>query len=218
MRLFDIDINIHFSWWLVAGFIILPSAFALDLSGVLFGCWVTLVLMSIIVGHELAHALTARYFGLGTRSITLFLFGGVAMIEHFTRLKPREEFYVSAAGPAFNIVLAALSMPIAYTIYPDPSGSGFWLHYFWFINLVIGLFNLVPAYPMDGGRIFRSFLAALGTTNESYQRATNVAHWTSFAVAAVFLTSGLYHGQFFLAIIGAFIIYVVYKERQGVIF
>ena len=86
------------------------------------------------------------------------------------------------------------------------------------LNLVLGLFNLVPAYPMDGGRIFRSFLATLGTTSESYQRATNVAHWTSFAVATAFLGGGLIHGEFFLAIIGAFIIYVVYKERQGVVF
>ena len=118
-----------------------------------FGC-------SLIV-HELAHSLVARAYGIELRSITLFIFGGAAQIEN-EPTTPRTEFLMAIAGPIASLALAAMFGAIhqtgAWADWPQPIVA--LARYLGLLNLVLGLFNLAPAFPLDGGRILRSALWA----------------------------------------------------------
>jgi len=195
-RLFGIDIRVDSSWififvlltwnlasvfstWHPAWPIYLQIGVALAASLLFFGC---------IVLHELAHSLVARRYGLGVRSITLFLFGGVSNLEH-EPASARAEFFMAIVGPITSILLgmgflaAALLTTVVSLGEPGTGVTGFaqldpvetllvWLGP---INLVIGFFNLVPAFPLDGGRVLRSILwAASGDLRQSTRRVSLV--------------------------------------------
>ena len=113
--------------------------------------------------HEYGHALTARRFGIGTRSITLLPIGGLALLESMPR-DPRQEILVALAGPAVNLAIAA----VLYSCSPPPAAparssaldpAGSLLPTLFAANLMLALFNLLPAFPMDGGRVLRAALA-----------------------------------------------------------
>lgn len=135
-----------------------------SLAGVATGLALVLMLFLCVLLHEYGHALTARRFGIGTRHITLLPIGGVALLEAMPR-EPRQEILVALAGPAVNFAIAAVAAllirgsgqdilaPLA-----DPSRLGF-LHSLLFANLLLGIFNLLPAFPMDGGRVLRAALS-----------------------------------------------------------
>lgn len=116
-------------------------------------------LLLSIVFHETAHSLVARHYGMPIRGITLFIFGGVAeMTAEPTR--PRDEFLMAAAGPASSLLLAAILFLLftgaAASGGPAPVAGVLW--YLALLNFMLGVFNLVPAFPLDGGRIFRALL------------------------------------------------------------
>ena len=133
------------------------------------------MLFGIVVLHELGHALMARRFGIGTSDITLLPIGGVARLIRMPE-EPRQEFLVALAGPAVNVALAALLGAVAVvTDLPLRSGidilGGHPLRNLFWVNVGLALFNMVPAFPMDGGRVLRSLLAMrLG-----HPRATRIA-------------------------------------------
>lgn len=108
-----------------------------------------LMLFTLVALHELGHALAARHFGISTQEITLYPIGGVARLNS-QRFTPHQEMLIAAAGPAINFGLAATTLLLP----PDP-----WLSLFLIYNLGLGLFNLVPAFPTDGGRILRALLS-----------------------------------------------------------
>lgn len=126
-----------------------------------------------IVFHELSHSLVGRQFGLPVGGITLFVFGGIAELRHEPRT-PRTEFLMAAAGPLSSFVLAGtffLLDRLAQGLgWPVPVVGV--LHYLGYINLILAIFNLVPAYPLDGGRIFR---AALWAWQKDMLKATRTA-------------------------------------------
>lgn len=163
-------------------------------------------LFTCIVLHELGHALTAKRFGCQTRKITLLPIGGVAQMEKIPE-KPWQEFLVAIAGPWVNIIIAAILFVILASTSGVPSlakledlNAGNFFYNLFVANIALVVFNLVPAFPMDGGRVLRSLLSMrLGR-----MRATRIASVVGQVFAAIFILVGIFF-DFWLVIIGTFI-------------
>jgi Zn-dependent protease/CBS domain-containing protein len=214
-RVIGIPIYLHFSWLIIFGLIAwtlstgyfpahypdLPMA-----SNWAKGVVTSLLLFLSILLHELGHAVVALRHGLRTRSITLFMFGGVAQLERDPK-DGRTELWMAAAGPVVSLTLAGLFYTGAALPFVGPSAAAVG-KYLALINLVLALFNLVPAFPMDGGRLLRGALwGSLGKA-----RATRIASGagTFFAFFLIFtgifsLFGGDSFGGFWYILIGWFI-------------
>ncbi len=181
-----------------------------------------LVLMACVVLHELGHALMAGKFNIRTRRIILLPIGGVATLEKMPE-KPGQELLVALAGPAVNVVIALLlSLVIPLKRYFNfdgvvveeilyaPNLQNF-LFYLFIANVMLVLFNLIPAFPMDGGRVLRALLGF----RLSRVEATNIAAAIGQALAVVFFILGFFINPF-LILIAFFIFFGAYGENQMV--
>ncbi len=197
-----IGIYIHATFWLLILFIFYSHwaqghSLAMALDGVLF----VLTLFGCIVLHELGHALAARKYNIRTRDITLLPIGGLARLERMPE-DPWQEFWVALAGPAVNVVIAALlyAVLLATGVRPDFGHfnwvSGGFLNRLMAVNVWLVAFNLIPAFPMDGGRVLR---ALLGMRME-YTQATHVAARIGQGIAYMFGLMGLLGNPFLLFI------------------
>lgn len=134
------------------------------------------MVFTFIVLHELGHAITAQYFGIQTRDITLLPIGGVARLNRIPEV-PHQEILVALAGPAVNVIilavlgLATVILSQLKTSLPKSDSIFFILHFGLLVNLAMAIFNLLPAFPMDGGRVLRALLV----DRCGYVRATNIA-------------------------------------------
>ena len=213
-KLAGIDVHIHATFWLlllwvgIAQYRVGGSVTA-AVPAILF----ILSVFAIVVLHELGHALTARRFGIATRDITLLPIGGVARLERMPR-DPRQELLIALAGPAVNVALAALLYVILAATGGVPSvpeaaslDAGFFGRTLparlITINLWLAGFNLLPAFPMDGGRVLR---AAIAMRTGNYARATEMAARVGRAFAFLFGVIGLFVvGNPFLVFIALFV-------------
>jgi Zn-dependent protease/CBS domain-containing protein len=190
-RVIGIPIYLHFSWLIIFGLIVwtlstgyFPAQYP-DLPASSYwakGLVASLLFFVSILVHELGHAVVALRHGVRTRSITLFIFGGVALLEKDPR-DGRAEFWMAAAGPLVSLTLAGLFYAGATLPFVGPSAVAV-ARYLALINLILALFNLVPAFPMDGGRLLRG--ALWGTMGKA--RATRIASraGTFFAFFLIF--------------------------------
>lgn len=170
------------------------------LVGVLF----TIAVFVTVVLHELGHSLVARRFGVQTRQITLLPIGGVAQLERIPE-EPRRELWIAVAGPVVSLSIAAIlyvALRVGDIVLPDmPSfGYGPFVARLMWVNVALAVFNLLPAFPMDGGRIFRAALA----TRMPYARATRIAARMGQGVAVLLGIAGLLSNPF-LMIIAVFV-------------
>lgn len=183
----------------------------------LFSITTVVIFFSTLLFHELSHSIVAQGYGIKIKSITLFIIGGVAQMEDIPK-EPRKEARISAAGPAFSLTIGIL----AYAIYDffgpvNPArgvfenGTLIMLGIIAFYNIILGIFNLIPAFPMDGGRILRALLA----TRIPYIDATRkaVAMGKGFALAMGIL--GLFTFNPVLLLIAFFIYYGAAGEGEA---
>ncbi len=201
-RVAGINVYMHATFLLLILFVLFVNwdngrNLAATLVAVLF----ILVVFACVVLHELGHALTARRYGVRTKDIILLPIGGVARLERMPE-KPREELWVALAGPAVNVVIAAallvLLVAAGVSIHWNDfrwSGGNF-LENLMVVNVWLVGFNLIPAFPMDGGRVLRALLA----TRMEYTRATQMAAHVGQALALVFGFVGLFSDPFLLFI------------------
>jgi Zn-dependent protease len=168
-------------------FAFLLILFALNSGSFSFGLATALLLAVSITAHELGHALTAALFGFRTRDITLSLLGGCASLISLPR-KAWQELLTALAGPLVSFVLAAVTL-LCLMVFPiENYFLGSVLHYFMYMNFMLGAFNLLPGFPMDGGRIFRSVMRIF----MSRSRATLAAMWVGRAFAVLLGIRGLH--------------------------
>ncbi|MDA0347826.1 MAG: site-2 protease family protein [Verrucomicrobia bacterium] len=177
-RIFGTQLRIHITFFLLLIWVGFAFAGEGDWTDGLTGVVFVLALFVCVILHEFGHALTARVYGIKTPDITLLPIGGVARLERMPK-EPTHELLVALAGPAVNLVIAAILFVILQAGTPFreaymklDSLSGFFGSLM-LINIWLVLFNLIPAFPMDGGRVLRALLA----TRLPYAKATNVAAW-----------------------------------------
>jgi len=165
-RIAGIDLSVHWSFVLLLLWVLLSSLTAGGLHRAVGETLFVLLLFGCVVLHELGHALAARGFGIPTHGITLLPIGGVAQLETIPR-HPWQELAIAVAGPAVNVVIAGVLLPLVIALYGlgqiTPWGliGGGFVARLLLVNVVLVLFNLIPAFPMDGGRVLRSILAIL---------------------------------------------------------
>jgi Zn-dependent protease len=191
-RLFGIPLYVHPTFLLLPVWVAFTNPEAGAVGLLLLLGWVV-ALFGCVVLHELGHALAARSFGIGTRDITLYPIGGVARLERMSE-KPVQELLIALAGPAVNLVIALLLTPVvllsvfashglALNLNPD-SGWALPLQFLtllWVSNIVLLVVNLLPLFPMDGGRVLRALLSMrLGIL-----RATEIAAKVGIALAVI---------------------------------
>ena len=190
-----IPVRIHATFgllllWIFGSYIVAGRGVLLAIEGVAL----ILAVFACVVFHELGHALVAKRYGVRTRDITLWPIGGVARLERIPE-RPSQEVAVAVAGPAVNVVIAfALALvpgavPSAAGILAQPNAvQGPFLGELLLINVVLVLFNMIPAFPMDGGRVLRALLAM----RFEYVRATQIAAAIGQGFALLFALAGLW--------------------------
>ena len=190
-----IPIRIHVSWFVIFALITFilatqyfPSA-APELSPSadwILSVLAALLLFASVVVHELSHSLIAIRNNIPIAGITLFIFGGVAQMKHEPS-SPQVEFRMALAGPVSSYVLSLFFL-IVYKLFSDHQGVGAIAYYLCYLNLVLGTFNLIPGFPMDGGRVLRAFI---WKRSGDYMNATKIASRAGQAIALSFILLGI---------------------------
>src|SRR5437899_632605 len=221
-KIFGIQIGLHYSWLLIAVLVVfsLAGQFAFTNpewgSTVIWGLAIltALLFFAAIVVHELSHAAVAKTRGLPVRSITLFALGGVAQIEKEAS-DAKTEFWMGIAGPITSAVIGIICLGIAAGIGWTPSGShqaplAAMLGWLGVINILLAVFNMIPGFPLDGGRVLR---AVIWWITGSAARATRIATAIGQVIAFAFIIFGLFRffngagfGGLWLTFIGWFLL------------
>jgi Zn-dependent protease len=232
-RVFGIQLSVHSTFFLLAGYIAWESwsdAAAEHLAHPVYSALINVVALAVfftcVVLHELGHALTARRFGVGTSRILLMPIGGMAEFDSIPR-KPSSELLIALAGPAVNFAIVALLL--IFVSFPGEQ-IGLLVRSFFSassdggeitmtrpqelltMNIIMGCFNLVPVFPMDGGRVLRAMLA----TRLSYLRATLYAATIAKVLATTAVIAAVASGRWLLAALFAFIFFAGEMEYRGV--
>lgn len=210
-----IGLYVHATFPLLLAFVALPILFNDgDVLGALSTVLFILVLFVCVVLHEYGHALAARRYGIKTQDITLLPIGGVARLERMPE-KPSQELVVAAAGPMVNVAIAALLFVVMWFagVTVPTLGLGWgnesFLEQLLTINIVLVLFNLIPAFPMDGGRILRALLAS----RLDYAQATHYAALLGQGIAVLFGIAGFFVNPL-LIVTAIFIFFGAQAESQ----
>jgi Zn-dependent protease len=221
-RLFGVDIRIHVTFLFLLGFVWFSESLNMGVSGPGRGLALVAIIFACVVAHELAHAVVAKRSGIAVRSIILLPIGGVTLMEDpgASQPDPARDIRVAVAGPLLNLIIAAIAGAVILTFAPQVK---LWAHpyvhasnlprsLFWG-NLFLGAFNLLPAYPMDGGRILRALLAE----RMDYVHATRRAVTIGQVFAMLLMMIGLVWNAW-LVLVGFFLFLGAQMEDRSVVF
>ncbi len=221
-RFKGIQVLVHWSFFLLVAWVVFTAIRGgSDPMEAAFQVGLVLTVFACVVLHEFGHALTALHFGVRTRNIMLLPIGGVASLERMPE-EPRQELLITLAGPAVNLALVLL-LGIPFWLYvgslglPDPTAAPPTL--FTFVGFLIAangvlfLFNLIPAFPMDGGRILRSLLSM----RMDRVKATRIATVVGRVLAVGFVLAALETGNFMWGLIGVFVYFGATAENRQVV-
>lgn len=200
-RIFGIQIGLHYSWLIIALLVALSLAGQFHATNPKWGdvtIWATAIVTAVlffvsIILHELSHAAVAKSRGLPVRSITLFALGGVAQIEK-DATDPKTEFWMAIVGPIASVIIGAVCLGLASLLgwrASTAAGTPLVAMLMWLgvINIALGVFNMIPGYPLDGGRVFR---AIVWWVTGDGDRATRIASLSGQFVAFVFIVWGIF--------------------------
>src|ERR671928_456508 len=222
-RAFGIDVKVHWTFFLL---LIFFAYVGLQNTGSLLGA---LIMIGLIVAlffcvllHEFGHSLVAQRLGITIQDITLLPIGGVSNFESLPE-RPADEVKITIAGPLVNVVLAFIFFAVALLLGAVPlvpsnnlftgfGSVGEFFFYLGYLNVVLAVFNLLPAFPMDGGRVLRGLLA----TRLGAVRATDIASAVGQFFALAFFFIGLLTANFILTFIAVFIFFGASGEKQMV--
>jgi Zn-dependent protease len=205
-RVLNVPIRLHFTFLLLFS-LLLISGLGGQRSSVVYVLYVGGLLLSVLL-HEFGHAVMAKHYGIRTLEVVMFPIGGVARLDR--RLEPAEEFGIALAGPLVNVFLAGLCWVLATSSNYIVSLNGIFkatdenlAAQLFFGNLAMAGFNLLPAFPMDGGRILRAILSRFKTEEDS----TRLAAWIGRMIAISLALYALFSGHYLL-VFAAFFIYI----------
>ena len=214
----DITVYLHFTFlFFLAWMIIAYVASGMQWVQLFWSMLFLLAVFASIIVHEYGHALVASFFGISAKRITIYPIGGIASIEKLPE-NPKQELLISGAGPFVSFCLAALLFLFAPQEFSFQSLRDFngvlskenFLYSLGFVNIALAVFNLIPAFPMDGGRILRALLAF----KFNYIKATAIATSVGKVVAFIIIISSLLTMNFILSLIGVFIIVFAKAEES----
>jgi Zn-dependent protease/CBS domain-containing protein len=187
-RIAGIEIDINLSWLIILVLLTVSLAvawFPYTVHGLsiltywVLGLIAAILLFASVLGHELAHSLVAKSRGLPVKSITLFIFGGVSNIEHEPQ-SPSVEFWMAIVGPITSLVIGGVSWLLAVGLQGVPVVSAVF-EYLAVANILLGAFNLIPGFPLDGGRVLRALLwAVMGSLRRATLWATRVGQFVAY--------------------------------------
>jgi len=213
-KLFDIPFYVHPTTLMIPALVILGNS-GIPLPGLAVALLVVAIFGCVLL-HELGHALMARAFGIGTRSITLYPIGGVARLDRMPE-QPSRELAIAIAGPLVNVGIAVILLLVLLVlsfIGGALGGGGLFVSVGTFLafllgaNVCLAVFNLLPAFPMDGGRVLRALLSmGMGPL-----RATEIAVKVGFVIAILIGLAALYTGNWMLPVLAVFVIIVGQME------
>jgi Zn-dependent protease/CBS domain-containing protein len=221
-RAFGIDLKVHWTFFLLLAFFAFVSYQRTgSLTNALITALVIVALFVCVVLHEYGHSLVAQRLGIEIQDITLLPIGGVARLKSLPT-RPMDEVRIAIAGPLVNVVLAPIFFGVALLLGSSPldaanilqggNSLGQIFAYLGLINVALVVFNLIPAFPMDGGRVLRGLLA----TRLGPVRATDISSAIGQIFALAFFLIGLLGGNYLLALVGVFIFFGAGGEQQMV--
>jgi len=195
---FKVPLRLHWSA------LILPLLFVLNLGSVGLLYWV--MLLACLLFHEYGHVYEAIRQGIEPKYVLVHAFGGLAVLGKMNLAEPQKEAWMGIAGPVASFFLATFTLPFFLFT------ANYYVVMFLVFNIAICFFNLIPAYPMDGGRILNGVLASF----VGYRKAINVSAIVSYVLAGCGLILSLMNGAIWLAMISGLVAYLAYRSKQGV--
>jgi Zn-dependent protease len=215
-RIAEIELAVHWSFLLLLSWTAYQSVSGLGWTAGLLQVGFVLAVFGCVLLHEFGHAWAARSYGILTHSITMLPIGGLAQLDQIPR-DPRQECVIAAAGPAVNVLIAGFLMPLAVLLsYLAVANPAFLLGQPYIerlaqVNLFLAAFNLLPTFPMDGGRMLRAFLAR----RIDYLQATQRARQVGMVVAALMAVVGLWLNPMLVGI-AVFVVWAGGVEARSV--
>jgi Zn-dependent protease len=225
-RLFGIEIRIHLTFLFLLVFVWSTEAATQDANAAMRGLGLVGIIFGSVILHELGHALVARGSGIPAKSIILLPIGGITMLDEAQAIPDplnawKRDIRIAVAGPLLNFAIAGISAIVLLAVIPGFSltarpllHSSALLRSLVWANVYLGLFNLLPAYPMDGGRALRALFSRRMELVQATQRAVRIGHVFSI----LFMMVGILMGNWWLVMIGLFLFFGAQLEERSAVF